>query len=95
MKMKTIFLSTLVTGSIFFSSCGGKTTEECRSDADAYQFGRDMQAYVELRSAGLSLEDAIEEYSESLGLMMPYDASNECVKRGFQDAEDGKDNPFN
>ena len=53
-----------------------------------------MQVYVELRSAGLSLEDAIEEYSESLGLMMPYDASNECVKRGFKDAEDGKDNPF-
>lgn len=92
-KIMTIF------GAIFFvttilTSCSGKTTEQCKDDIRAYEFGREMQTLTEL-SGGGSLSKAIEEYSNILGIDAPYDASNDCVKRGYSDAEDGKDSPYN
>jgi hypothetical protein len=93
-KVMTIY------GAIMFAltiltSCGGKTTEQCKDDVRAYEFGREMQTWVELRSAGLSLQDAINESSDGLGIDPPYDANNECVKRGFDDASSGKESPYN
>ena len=76
-------------------SNSGKTTEQCKDDVRAYEFGREMHTWVVLRSAGLSLDDAIKESSEGLGISPPYEASNECVKRGFDDASSGKESPYN
>ena len=73
----------------------GKTTEQCRYDVRAYELGREMQTWVKLRSSGLSLEDAITEYFGNLGIDPPYDANNDCVKRGFNDAFNGKESPYN
>ncbi len=89
-----------IIGAIMFAltiltSCGGKTTEQCKDDVRAYEFGREMQTWVELRSAGLSLQDAINEFSDGMGINAPYDANNECVKRGFDDASSGKESPYN
>lgn len=77
------------------NSNSGKTTEQCKDDVRAYEFGREMHTWVVLRSAGLSLDDAIKESSEGLGISPPYEASNECVKRGFDDASSGKESPYN
>lgn len=75
-------------------SCGGKSTEDCKDSVEAYQFGRDMQFWVQLRAAGLTLEDAINEYSEGLGVNPPFEADDECVVRGFKDAEEGEESPY-
>jgi hypothetical protein len=60
----------------------------------AYEFGREMQTWVELRGTG-DLDQAIDEYSEEMGVEQPYDASNECVKRGFDDANSDIESPYN
>ena len=46
----------------FLISCNNKSTEECKTDVRAYEFGREMESWVYLRSSGLSLNDAIFEY---------------------------------
>lgn len=93
--LKTITFLCVIFCSVILSSCGGKTTEQCKDDVRAYEFGREMQTWVELRSDGLSLQDAINEFSDGIGINPPYDANNECVKRGFDDASNGKESPYN
>jgi len=80
--------------SLTMFSCGGKSTKECNGDVRAYEFGREMQTWVELRGTG-DLDQAIDEYSEEMGVEQPYDASNECVKRGFDDANSDIESPYN
>jgi hypothetical protein len=67
----------------------------CDNDVRAYEFGREMYTWIMLSSSGLSLQGAIVEYSESIGLAAPFDASNSCVLKGFEDAKKGIDSPFN
>lgn len=76
------------------TSCGGKTTDQCKDDVRAYEFGREMQTWTKLRGGG-SLENSIEESSSGLGIEPPYDANNECVIRGYNDAEENKESPYN
>lgn len=76
------------------TGCGGKSTEQCKDDIRAYEFGREMYSVIVLRGGG-SLEKAIEVYSSDLGIGSPYNESNECVKRGYNDAENGKKSPYN
>lgn len=92
-KVITIFC-VLLFFSIILTSCGGKTTEQCKDDVRAYEFGREMQTWTELRGEG-SLSEAIDEFSSGLGVNPPYDANNDCVKRGYSDAEDNKESPYN
>lgn len=80
---------------LFTVSCGGKTTSECKGDVRAYEFGREMHTWVELRSSGLSLNGAINEFSDGMGINHPYESSDPCVKRGFEDAKDGIESPYN
>jgi len=68
---------------------------KCDNDVRAYEFGREMYTWIMLSSSGLSLQGAIVEYSESFGLAAPFDASNSCVVKGFEDAKKGIDSPFN
>jgi hypothetical protein len=95
--MKNLIKITLVT--LFFISlivsCIGKTTADCKGDVRAYEFGREMYSWVELRSAGLSLNDAINEYSDGMGINHPYESSNPCVDRGYNDAKEGIESPYN
>jgi hypothetical protein len=79
----------------FLISCNNKSTEECKTDVRAYEFGREMESWVYLRSSGLSLNDAIFEYSRGLGINPPYDSSNPCVKRGFSDSKKNIKSPYN
>lgn len=79
-------------GPIFSNS---KSTKECKDDKRAYEFGREMYTWVSLRAAGLSLEDAINEYSSGLGINPPYNANDGCVQRGFEDASNGIESPYN
>ena len=74
--------------------CGGKSTDQCKGDIRAYEFGREMHSVIVLRGGG-SLEKAIEVYSSDLGIGAPYNESNDCVKRGYNDAENGKKSPYN
>lgn len=95
--MKNLIKITLVTFllAFFVVSCGGKTTSDCKGDVRAYEFGREMYSWVMMRSAGLSLEDAINEYSDGMGVNHPYESNNPCVKCGFDDAKDNKESPYN
>jgi hypothetical protein len=95
MKKVMTIIGAIMFALTILTSCGGKTTEQCKDDVRAYEFGREMQTWVELRSAGLSLQDAINEFSDGMGINPPYDANNECVKRGFDDASSGKESPYN
>jgi hypothetical protein len=92
-KLMKIF-GVLFVSLVLFSSCGGKTTEECKDDVRAYEFGREMQSWTELRGGG-SLSKSIDEYCEGLGINPPYEANNDCVKRGYSDAEDDIESPYN
>jgi hypothetical protein len=92
-KFMTIFGS-VIFASLILTSCGGKTTVQCKDDISAYEFGREMQAYTILSGVG-SLSKAIDEYSSGLGISPPYDANNDCVKRGYSDAQDNIKSPYN
>jgi hypothetical protein len=92
-KIMTIFGAVLFTALIMIS-CGGKTTEQCQDNVRAYEFGREMQSWTKLRGGG-SLSKAINEFSNGLGINPPYDANNDCVKRGYSDAKDKKESPYN
>ena len=46
-------------------------------------------------SGGGSLSEALNDYSNSLGASPPYDSNNDCVKRGYSDAQDNKESPYN
>jgi len=94
MKKLLIILGTLIVAITILTICGGTTTEKCKMDIRAYEFGREMQAWSELLGEG-SLNKAIEEYSNGLGINAPYNASNDCVKRGYVDAKAGIDSPYN
>lgn len=95
MKKSTKIFSLILVSIFIFASCGGKTTAQCKNDIRAYEYGREMHTWVLLRSNGLSLEDAIEEYSEGLGISPPYEAINDCVKQGFEDASNDIESPYN
>jgi hypothetical protein len=41
------------------------------------------------------LSKSIDEYCEGLGINPPYEANNDCVKRGYSDAEDDIESPYN
>lgn len=90
MKLLSVFIITI----LLLTSCGGKTTEQCKDDVRAYEFGREMQTMVDL-GGGSSLSKAIEEYANGLGVNPPYEANNECVIRGYKDAENDIESPYN
>ena len=94
MKLSYALCIAVLAMATMLTSCGGKTTEDCKDSVEAYQFGRDMQIWVQLRASGLTLEDAINEYAEGMGVNPPYGADDACVVRGFKDAEDGKESPY-
>ena len=56
-KLMTIF-GAILFASIILTSCGGKTTGQCKDDVRAYEFGREMETWTVLRGGG-SLTDAI------------------------------------
>jgi hypothetical protein len=91
-SFKSMIVSIFI--SVTLLSCGGKSTKDCNGDIRAYEYGREMQTWVELRGTG-NLDQAIEEYSEQLGVEPPYDPSNECVRRGFDDANSNIESPYN
>lgn len=95
MKNKVKFALITIILSLVVISCSGKSTSECKGDIRAYEFGREMYSWVELRSAGLSLDDAINESSEGMGITHPYESNNPCVLRGFNDSQDGIESPYN
>ena len=78
----------------YIFSGGGKTTEQCKDEVRAYEFGREMATWTSLRGGG-SLSNAIVEYSNGLGVMSPYNANNDCVKRGYNDSKSNKKSPYN
>ena len=85
MKKNIIILTVMLFASLILSSCGGKTTEQCKDEVRAYEFGREMATWTSLRGGG-SLSNAIVEYSNGLGVMSPYNANNDCVKRGYNES---------
>jgi hypothetical protein len=77
------------------STTTAPTEISCSNNKRAYEFGREMYTWVLLRGDPLSLNDAISEYSESLGIAPPFDSNNACVRKGFDDASKGLDSPYN
>ena len=53
------------------STTTAPTEISCSNNIRAYEFGREMYTWVLLRGDPLSLNDAISEYSESLGIAPP------------------------
>ena len=95
MKNSLNLISIILLSGLLTTSCTiGKTTEQCKDDVEAYSFGRDMQEYTRMRGGG-SLSSAIDEYQSGLGIYVGYDANNDCVKRGYSDAQDNKESPYN
>jgi hypothetical protein len=94
MKKVIILLLSICTLSIY-SSCSSKKSSElqCKNEVRAYEFGREMHSVVNF--GALDLESAIKEYENSLGVSSGFDADNECVVKGFEDAENGIKSPFN
>ncbi len=72
---------------------GGKTTEECKDEQKAYQFGRDMAVMSMLSSSNISLSEAVEITQESIGVET-YSADDPCVRRGYEDAKAGIESPY-
>lgn len=70
------------------------TTELCKDDVGAYEFGREMSTITKLQGGG-SLSKSIDLYHTSLGQYIGYDANNLCVIRGYNDGQDYKESPFN
>lgn len=92
MKKIKILLGITILTMISVISCG-KTTEECKGDIRAYEFGREMATYSDL--SNLSLSKSIEEYSVGIGIEHPYEANNPCVITGFDDEKNKIESPYN
>ena len=93
MKKINTILGAIIFTTLITTSFRGKTTEQCKDDIGAYEFGREMQFWTKLRGEG-SLSKAINKYSSGLGINSPYNASNDCVKRGYSDAQENKKFPI-
>lgn len=66
---------------------------DCNSNKRAYEFGREMATMIKLGSS--SLASAIREYAESLSIEEPFKSSDPCVKKGFDDENNGIPSPYN
>ena len=94
-KIKHLFSIVILCIFVFVAlASGGKSTEECKDDKRAYEFGREMKTWSQL-TGGSSLSRTIESYSSSLGVGAPYNSDDPCVKCGWNDAEAGIDSPYN
>jgi hypothetical protein len=95
MKKLLTILGAILFATTVLTSCGDttKTTEQCSDDVKAYEFGREMHTWTELRGGG-SLSRAIDEYSREV-FHTGYDANNECVIRGYSDSQQNKESPYN
>lgn len=71
-----------------------KNAESCSDNIRAYEFGREMATYSDL-SGNISLEQAINSYSDGIGVNNPYSSKNPCVLAGFNDAKKGKESIYN
>jgi hypothetical protein len=65
----------------------------CDGNQRAYEFGREMATMVKIGSS--SLNNAIKESFEPLGLEPPFNSSNPCVIKGFEDASNNIPSPYN
>jgi hypothetical protein len=65
----------------------------CDDNKRAYEFGREMATMVKLGSS--SLQSAISEFAEPLGIEEPFRSSNPCVIKGFEDENKGIASPYN
>ncbi len=92
-SQKTWILITVGIVFIGLAFGGGKTTEECKDEKKAYQFGRDMAVMSMLSSSNLTLREAVELTQESIGVET-YSADDPCVKRGYEDEKAGIDSPY-
>lgn len=70
-----------------------KPETDCNNNKRAYEFGREMATMVKLGSS--SLASAIREYAESLSIEEPFKSSDPCVKKGFDDENNGVPSPYN
>ena len=76
-----------------------KTTEtiqagtNCDGNKRAYEFGREMATMVKLGSS--SLKNAIKESFEPIGIEPPFNSSNPCVIKGFEDESNNIPSPYN
>jgi hypothetical protein len=70
-----------------------KVETNCDDDKRAYEFGREMATMVKLGSS--SLKTAISDFSEPLGIEAPFNSSNPCVIKGFDDENNGVSSPYN
>jgi hypothetical protein len=70
-----------------------KIETNCDDDKRAYEFGREMNTMVKLGAS--SLRSAIDEYGDALGLEPPFDRTNPCVIKGFEDSNNNTPSPYN
>lgn len=67
---------------------------DCSNNIRAYEFGREMGTWSQLRGGG-SLQRCLSEYADGLGLQPPFSADDPCVITGFDDQKNGVPSPFN
>ena len=70
-----------------------KAVTNCDANVRAYEFGREMATMVKLGAS--SLQSAISEFAEPLGIEEPFKSSNPCVIKGFEDENKGIPSPYN
>lgn len=91
-----------------FVGCGQKNdssntkelkTEDCKTSIKSYEFGRELYAISSLNQImggpSLPVSEARRRMAESIGVSEDVFPNNECVIRGFKDAEMGKESPYN
>ena len=65
----------------------------CDDSKRAYEFGREMATMVKLGAS--SLNSAIREFAEPLGIEAPFNSTNPCVIKGFNDETNGVSSRYN
>ena len=70
-----------------------KIETNCDDNKRAYEFGREMSTMVKLGASSLS--SAINETGDALGLEPPFDRTNPCVIKGFEDSNNNTPSPYN
>ena len=70
-------------------------TKPCPDNVRAYEFGRTMSNYKFNMGNKLSLEESIVSYSKDFMMSPAFEATNPCVVKGFEDAENSIPSVYN
>lgn len=91
-----LLIAFAISASLYFSVANKSfEAKPCPGNIRAYEFGRTMSNYKLNMGNKLSLEKCIASYSRDFNMLPPFEATNECVAKGFEDAENNIPSVYN